>query len=128
VITLKDSGQLVGWCGAGPYERAPTEAELVYSLGKPHWGKGLATEAAGAVVRFCFENTEWDSIAAAIMPENIASRRVLEHLRFVYLKDVNYYELTGDTTLEMDSPIVPYFVLRREEFEPGATVYRPHVP
>jgi len=61
---------------------------------------------------------------AALNPGNSASRRVLEHLGFVYEKDVNYYEMTGDTTMEMDSPIVPYFVLRREQFAPGAAVYR----
>jgi hypothetical protein len=37
---------------------------------------------------------------------------------------VNYYEMTGDTTMEMDSPIVPYFVLRREQFAPDAAFYR----
>lgn len=128
VITLKDGGHLVGWCAAGAYENSPDEAELVYSLGKPYWGKGLATEAARAVVRFSFENTGWERIGAAIIPENIASRRVLEHLRFVYEKDVNYYELTGDTTLDMDSPIVPYFVLRRDQFVPDATLYLTYAP
>lgn len=123
VITLKGDGQLIGWCGAGTVEGS-NEAELVYSLGKPYWGKGFATEAAGALVRYAFENTAWERIVAAIIPENIASRRVLEHLGFVYEKDVNYVEMTGDTTMEMDSPIVPYFALRREQFAPGAALYR----
>ena len=125
VITLKGEGQLIGWCGAGTAEES-NEAELVYSLGKPYWGQGYATEAARACVRFGFENTSWERIVAAIIPGNVASRRVLEHIGFVYEKDVNYYEMTGDTTMELDSPIVPYFALRRELFAPGRALYRLH--
>lgn len=123
VITLKSAGQLIGWCGAGTVEGS-NEAELVYSLGKPYWGQGFATEAARALVRFAFERTGWDRIVAAILPGNIASRRVLEHLGFIYEKDVNYFEMTGDTMMELDSPIVPYFALPRERFTPGDAFYR----
>lgn len=123
VITLKGDRQLIGWCGAGSAEGS-TEAELVYSLGKPYWGRGFATEAARALVRYSFENTAWERMVAAIVPGNAASRRVLEHLGFVYEKDVNYYEMSGDTTIELDSPMVPYFVLRREQFVPHDALYR----
>jgi RimJ/RimL family protein N-acetyltransferase len=123
VIARKVDGQLIGWSGAGP-SAATGEVELVYSLGKPYWGQGFATEAARAVARYSFENRAWDPIVAAIIPGNSASQRVLEHLGFVYEKDVNYDEMTGDTTMEMDSPIVPYFVLWRERFAPGDAFYR----
>lgn len=123
VITLKAEGQLIGWCGAGTAEGS-NEAELVYSLGKPYWGRGFATEAARALIRFAFENTVWARIVAAIIPGNVASRRVLEHLGFLYEKDVNYLEMTGDTTMELDSPIVPFFALPRERFWPGDAFYR----
>lgn len=123
VITQKLTGQLIGWTGAGP-AKENSEAELVYMLGKPYWGQGFATEAARAVVRYGFENREWDRIVAAIIPGNIASGRVLEHLGFVYEKDVNYYEMSGDTTIQMDSPIVPYFALQRDQFAPGDAFYR----
>lgn len=122
VITLKGDGQLIGWCGAGTIEGS-NEAELVYSLGKPYWGQGFATESARALIRYCFEHTSWERIVAAIIPGNTASRRVLEHLGFVYEKDVNYYEMTGDTSMELDSPIVPYFVLGREQFVSGDAFY-----
>lgn len=123
VITLKATGQLIGWSGAGPAEENG-DAELVYMLGKPYWGQGFATEAARAVMRYGFENRIWNRIVAAIIPGNIASRRVLEHVGFAYEKDVNYYEMSGDTTIEMDSPIVPYFVLQRAQFVPGNALYR----
>jgi RimJ/RimL family protein N-acetyltransferase len=123
VISQKAGGQLMGWSGAGS-SAGDGEIELVYAVGKPFWGQGFATEAARAVVRFGFENTGWDRMVAAIIPGNVASRRVLEHLGFVYEKDVNYYEMSGDATIEMDSPIVPYFALQRGRFAPGDAFYR----
>lgn len=123
MIAQKTNGEIMGWCGAGP-SAGDGEIELVYMLGKPFWGQGFATEAARAVVRYGFENQSWDRIVAAIIPGNVASRRVLEHLGFVYEKDVNYYETSGDSTIEMDSPIVPFFALQRERFAPGAALYR----
>jgi len=123
VITQKSGQQLIGWCGAGPGKEEDV-AELVYMLGKPYWGQGFATEAARAVVRYGFENRPWSRIVAAIIPANAASRRVLEHLGFAYEKDVNYVEMTGDMTLQMDTPIVPLFVLRREQFVLGNAFYR----
>ncbi len=123
VITLKDDGRLIGWLGAGTSEGS-NEAEIVYSLGKPYWGRGYATEAARALVRYAFAHTTWERVVAAIIPGNLASRRVLEHLGFIYECDVNYYEMSGDTTIEMDSPIVPFFALPRERFTPGDAFYR----
>lgn len=123
VISQKASGEIMGWSAAGP-SAGDSEIELVYMLGKPFWGQGFATEAARAVVRYGFENQAWERIVAAIIPGNIASRRVLEHLGFVYEKDMNYYETSGDTSIEMDSPIVPSFALQRARFAPGAALYR----
>jgi [ribosomal protein S5]-alanine N-acetyltransferase len=127
VVTLKSDGKLIGWGGVGAALEG-NEAELVYSLGKPFWRQGFATEAARAMVRFGFENSTWDRIVAAIIPGNIASRRVLEHIGLVYEKDVNYLEMTGDTTIELDSPMVPFFAVTRDEFVPGAALYRVEKP
>ncbi len=123
VIALKATGQIMGWSGAGPSIEGG-DAELVYMLGKPFWGQGFATEAARAVIRYGFENRPWDRIVATIQPENIGSLRVLEHLGFAYEKDVNYIEMTGDPTMQMDSPIVPYYALQRDKFAPGEAYYQ----
>ncbi len=122
-IAHKTDGQVIGWSAAGP-SGGTGEVELVYMLGKPYWGQGFATEAAEAVVRYGFEHRAWDQISAAIIPGNVASRRVLEHLGFVNERDVNYLEMSGDATIQMDSPMVPYFVLRRDQFVPRGAFYR----
>jgi RimJ/RimL family protein N-acetyltransferase len=47
------------------------------------WGRGLATEAARAILTFGFEAMELHRVEAMVDPENLASLRVLEKLGFV---------------------------------------------
>ena len=122
-ITRKADGQFIGLCGIEELS-GTNDGELDYYLGKPYWGQGYTTEAARAMVRFAFENTTWDRIVAAIVPANIASNRVLDHLGFVYEKHVNYYELTGADSFELDDPIVAFYALPRERFQPSRAFYR----
>jgi len=76
-------GQLIGSCEI-EYLDETDEYELGYALGKAYWGQGIATEAAQAAVRFGFESAKLDRIIAVVVPENIASWRVLEHVGFIY--------------------------------------------
>ena len=55
-------------------------AELGYWIGVPFWGKGYATEAAGAAVAFGFETLRLRWIYAHHFSENTASQRVLEKI------------------------------------------------
>jgi ribosomal-protein-alanine N-acetyltransferase len=56
--------------------------DLGFRLAQRYWGKGLATEAASAWVRTAFDDLHIDRLAALVHPENVASIRVLEKLRF----------------------------------------------
>lgn len=58
--------------------RAAQFVNLGYWMGKPYAGRGLMTEAVGLVVPFCFETLGLHRIHAAFLPDNMASRRVLE--------------------------------------------------
>ena len=60
-------------------------AELGYWLGRAHWGKGLMTEAAQAVVQWGFATLGLHKINVMCLEENNGSRRVIEKLgaRFV---------------------------------------------
>jgi RimJ/RimL family protein N-acetyltransferase/predicted GNAT family N-acyltransferase len=59
-------------------------ATIGYTLGPEHQGKGLATEAAGALVDRLFERSGVHRVAATLDPANVASARVLERLGFRY--------------------------------------------
>ncbi|WP_299612756.1 GNAT family N-acetyltransferase [uncultured Tateyamaria sp.] len=59
-----------------------TEAQLGYWLGKNHWGRGYASEAAHAMVQRHFARGHAE-LQSGYFVENAASRHVLEKLGFV---------------------------------------------
>ena len=61
-------------------DRQNERVELVYSLSRQHWGKGLMTEAARAVMNWAFNTYSFNRMFACCDPRNIGSRRVLEKL------------------------------------------------
>jgi RimJ/RimL family protein N-acetyltransferase len=77
-ITL--DGKFIGVIGLSFYEgRAP---ELGYWLGEPHWGRRYATEAGRALIEAAHRIPHVETIAARVLPDNLASLRVLEKLGF----------------------------------------------
>ena len=112
-VTEKLTGRLMGHCGLSNNGVYPGEIELTYALAKADWGKGIATEAARASVRFGFETIQLERVFATAIPENIGSRRVMEHIGFVYEKDAQY--------LGYD---VVYYALKRGEFRADNSFYR----
>jgi len=72
-----DDGQLVGAIGLHSKPEFD-RAEVGYWLGVPFWGRGYATEAVGAVIRFGFEELGLHRIYAGYFSRNAASGRVME--------------------------------------------------
>ena len=64
------------------------EVELAYALRSEYWGRGLATELAGAVVALGFWRLGLEEIVSFTLPTNLASRRVMEKVGFEYERDV----------------------------------------
>ena len=57
-------------------------ATIAYSVDVEHQGLGIATEAAGAVVRFAFDELNLHRLETGYFPHNSASAKVLRKLRF----------------------------------------------
>jgi RimJ/RimL family protein N-acetyltransferase len=72
------TGRLLGDCGLQPFEQRGPEAELGYDLHPDAWGRGIATEAARAVMAQAFGAWALDRVIAVVKPEHRASQRVLE--------------------------------------------------
>lgn len=72
--------ELIGMIGIHP--RANAAPFIAYWLGKGHWGDGLATEAAQAMIDAAFSLTGSESVEAGARVINPASRRVLEKCGF----------------------------------------------
>lgn len=77
-IEHKKYNKVIGECGFARMQ--DTSAELYYALAKDHWGDGLATEAATALVAFAFESLNVYSIEAWIIEDNQASVRVAKKI------------------------------------------------
>lgn len=75
-IVLKETGELIGEIGLHLDEDG-TVAQLGYWVGEPFWGKGIATEAIGAILQFGFGKLQFNKIFATCHIDNIASGKVL---------------------------------------------------
>ena len=73
-------GELIGLVGYSQNE--DRSAEIGYWIGKPWWGQGFATEAAGALVNHCFRSARIPRLIGAHFIDNPASARVIEKLGF----------------------------------------------
>lgn len=77
---------LIGIVSIHP-DATATGPHLGYWLGAPHWGEGLATEAARAMVDAYFAYTGGEELTSSARVVNPASRRVLEKCCFVQTGD-----------------------------------------
>ena len=78
-FVVEADGQLAGRVGILHPAEWP-EPELAWTLARPYWGKGLATEAAAEVRRWAFAQSGWQRLVSYIAPVNLRSRRVAEKL------------------------------------------------
>jgi len=79
-ITLRPGEQLIGNCGIRLKSAGARDADIGYELAPEQWGRGYATEAARALLRFGFEELKLHRIWAWCLAENVASTRVLEKI------------------------------------------------
>ncbi len=75
---LVEDGAFVGWCSASSFVGRPDISGVGYRLSRPAWGRGLATEAARAMVDHAFSVPAVERVLASTMAVNTGSRRVLE--------------------------------------------------
>jgi RimJ/RimL family protein N-acetyltransferase len=79
-VLERESGALIG--DAGLHSTVVGEVELGYTLAKSAWGRGYATEAAGAWIQAAFGELGIREVIALAEPPNRASVHVLEKLGF----------------------------------------------
>ncbi len=80
---LRNTQEFVGFIGLSvPGFEAPFQpaVEIGWRLAKRYWGQGLATEGALAALLYGFDELGLQEIVSFTVPENVASRRVMEKL------------------------------------------------
>jgi [ribosomal protein S5]-alanine N-acetyltransferase len=83
-VTLKESGDMVGWCGVGRLDLNPSDKEIYYLIGRRYWGNGYASEAVTALIDYCFNVIRLPRIVAKVDPKNVASKTILEKNGFTF--------------------------------------------
>ena len=78
--------------GTGGFKGPPDAdgmVEIAYGVAPEHQGRGYATEAAEALVAYAFGNGQVRVVRAHTLPENDASKRVLEKCGFRFIGEVD---------------------------------------
>ncbi len=88
-VCLKETDAFLGWCGL-KLETAINEIDLGFRFYQNEWGKGYATEAAEASVKYGFSKLNINEIVGRAYLENKASIKVLKKCNFKFVKKINY--------------------------------------
>src|ERR687897_1418535 len=92
-VEKKSSGAFIGFIGLLYHEdwsEGKHRTEVGWRLDRPFWGRGLATEGAMASLRYGFEEVGLDRIISIAVPENLASRRVMEKLGMTLRGEIRF--------------------------------------
>ncbi len=84
---LTATGEFIGYIGLfiPVFEAAFTPCvEIGWRLAPEHWGRGLATEGARAVIDHAFADLGLPEVVSFTVPGNLRSRRVMEKVGMTY--------------------------------------------
>ncbi|MEM9140306.1 MAG: GNAT family protein [Pseudomonadota bacterium] len=85
LLHSRETGDVVGGLTLSNIRRQPAQAAtLGYWVGEPYARQGLMSEALSAVREHAFTVLDLSRLEAACLPENDASRRLLERCQFKY--------------------------------------------
>ena len=80
---IREETDLIGFCGYRPFYDPP-QLQLLFGFHPDHWSRGLATEAAQAMIRLGFERLDLDRVVACADAPNGASVRVMEKAGMIF--------------------------------------------
>nr|WP_238345022.1 GNAT family N-acetyltransferase [Actinopolymorpha cephalotaxi] len=118
-VTLSGDGRAVGLFGFVSWQRFHHRAEVGYDLRRDYWGRGIASEALGAILRFGFTTMQLNRVEAQTIADNHGSVRLLQRVGFQREGLRRAYSLEDDGTYH-DGAI--YGLLRRDYDSAGHEV------
>ena len=69
------------------------EVEVGYRVAAAWWGRGIATEMASTLVAVARDRLRLQELVAFTLPDNVASRRVMEKAGFTYEREIEWAAL-----------------------------------
>jgi len=80
-VEERATGAFVGRVGLHNPEGWP-DRELGWTIARPFWGQGYASEAARAAIGHAFGSLDWTHLVSLVHPENQRSARLAERLGY----------------------------------------------
>lgn len=114
-VDEKETGEVVGAAGLFPVELKGPDVEVAYHFKRDRWGRGYATEAASACIAYGFEVAGLDRIVGLVVPENLASARVLQKCGLTLEGTARHYGMDHNR----------YVIERRRSARPGVPTIAP---
>lgn len=111
-VIEKQSGECVGQIACFLVDVKNEFAEIEYCVGTDYQGKGYATEACEAVIKYGFDVIGLHKVQICCRPSNAPSRKVIEKCGFVYEGTLRDYFRMDDGTFESRM----YFSLMIDEY------------
>lgn len=84
VVIEKESGECIGQAAYFLVDKNNNFGEIEYCIGTAFQGRGYATEATKAVIRYGFEKIGFHKVQICVRPSNKPSGRVIEKCGFTY--------------------------------------------
>ena len=86
-VERRADGEFLGMCGLHRLKDRPDDVEIGWRLAHRHWGRGYATEAARAWLRYGFEELDLPRIISTTDEPNLRSLAVMRRLGFTFLEN-----------------------------------------
>ena len=96
-ICLKSTGELIG-SGGMHYQPERNAWEIGYNLRADQWGNGYTVEYLTALMDVIRKDRSVEAIDGIFAAENSKSRRVMEKLGMVFVRDTSFDKLDGSQT------------------------------
>ena len=100
-VRTKENLKPIGICG---FLMEDYGVDFGYRLSRAVWGHGIATEVANSVIKYGIDQLKLRKITGIVLPDNIASERVLVSTGFIFVgmeklweKKVKRYEIIKST-------------------------------
>ncbi|MDX5483302.1 MAG: GNAT family N-acetyltransferase [Hymenobacteraceae bacterium] len=97
----KGEDRLIGACGLSSIEPEHHKGEIGFWLLPEYWGNGYIPEAAGAVIRYSFEEMGLNRLEAIVEGGNEQSEKVLQKLGFTYEGRLRERELKNGRYIDL---------------------------
>ena len=97
LFSIFRDNSLIG--GVGISLEEDNDFDLGFWIGRDHWGKGYATEAAMGLIQYVKEETNCKQITACYIKGNMGSSNVLRKLGFEEIGECEEYFLSRKKTM-----------------------------